>query len=414
MSGTEIVDVEVLVFRSATKASEFDPAAETAVVRLVDASGRTGIGEADGPAEALRELLLMEDAHAWSRGLRGTVVGREPLEARAVSFELYRATLVHGRRGLGIHALSAVDLAMYDLAGKQIGRPVHALLGGAVRDQLMPYATIYPGLPQGRSLSALLDDIEARLAHALRLGYRAVKVEVIFEDRATDRQIVDCLQGFRRLAGDDVVFMVDFGYRWNDWREALWTLARLDGCDLYFAEATLDHDDLDGHARLASRIRPRLCGAELASTVQECREWIERGKVDVLQPDLSRCGGLSELRRIADMAELRGASVIPHNWKTGITAAATCHFQAATRNAPFIEWLDPRLWDAPLRRDIVRPEPELVQGAFKLPTGPGLGVVIDEQAASCYLAGADRGTTIDRRHRSEPRCTTLEAPSPKP
>jgi L-rhamnonate dehydratase len=323
MSGTEIVDVEALVFRSPSDSSEYDPAAETVVVRLVDASGRTGIGEADGPAEALRELILMEDAHAWSRGIGGTVRGREPLEARAVSSDLYRATLLHGRRGLGIHALSAVDIAMHDLAGKQIGRPVYSLLGGAVRGEIVPYATIYPGLPQERSLSSLLDDIDARVTRALHAGYRALKIEVIFEDRATDRQIVDCLHRFRRLVGNDVVLMADFGYRWTNWRQTLWALARLEDCDLYFAEATLGHDDLDGHARLAPRIGPRLCGAELASTVQECREWIERGKVDVLQPDLSRCGGLSELRKISDMAELHGVSVIPHNWKTGTLAACS-------------------------------------------------------------------------------------------
>ncbi len=88
--------------------------------------------------------------------------------------------------------------------------------------------------------------------------------------------------------------MVDFGYRWQDWREALWVLDRLEDCDLYFAEATLHHDDLEGHAKLAARAGTRIGGAEMAATVFECREWLERGRVGVLQPDIGRCGGLTE------------------------------------------------------------------------------------------------------------------------
>jgi L-rhamnonate dehydratase len=392
VGSSEIVEVEALAFRSERRPAEFDPAAETLVVRLVDAAGRSGIGEADGPAEVLRQLVLMKDTHSWSRGLRSMLIGRDPLEIRAINAELYRGTLVHGRRGLGVHALSAVDVALHDLAGKQVGKPVYSLLGGPFRDRLRPYATIYPGLPGGRPLSVLLEDIETRVARAIELGYTAVKIEVIFEDCATDREIASCIQHVRGLVGPDVALMVDFGYRWSDWREALWTLSHVEDCDLYFAEAVLRHDDIAGHAKLASRVRTRICGAELAATIHECREWIEHGHVDVLQPELSRCGGLSELRRIADLADLHGVLVIPHNWKTGINAAATRHLHAATPNVPLIEWLDPELWDAPLRRDLATPEPVLTKGTFPLPAEPGLGVSLDDNSASRYEVISEGGS----------------------
>lgn len=376
----DIADVEAIVLRASHRETEFDPSTETLVVRLTDASGRVGIGEADGPAETVRDLVLMRDAHAWSRGLSGILIGRDPFEARALWAEMYKATIIHARRGLGIHALSAVDVALHDLAGRQLGRPVHSLLGGAVRETLHPYATIYPGLPQGRPLGALLDDIESRTAQALALGYRAVKVEVVFDDLATDRQVVDGIRRCRRLVGDDIALMVDFGYRWSDWRQALSALRMVDDCDLYFAEAVLDHDDLDGHARLAARVSTRLCGAELATTVHECRQWIEQGHVDVLQPEISRCGGLTELARIADLAALHGALVVPHNWKTGINAAATLHLHAARANIPVVEWLSPDLWTSLLRGELTVPEPSLVGGCFGLPTAPGLGVALREDA----------------------------------
>jgi L-alanine-DL-glutamate epimerase-like enolase superfamily enzyme len=134
-------------------------------------------------------------------------------------------------------------------------------------------------------------------------------------------------------------------------------------------------------------VETRVGGAELAATVHECREWLERGRVDVLQPDAGRCGGLTELRRIAELAELYGALVVPHGWKTGITAAASRHFQAATANAPLVEALSPHLYESPLRAELVRPEPELRDGEIPLPTAPGLGVELVEEAVARYRVG---------------------------
>ena len=175
-------------------AGEFDPSLETLVVCITDEAGRVGIGEADGPVEALHELVMMKGSHGWSAGLAETLIGRDPFELRARYQELYTAGIVRTRRGLGVHALSAVDIALYDLAAKQLDRPVYQLLGGAVRQKLTPYATIYPGLPKERSLIELVDDNMRRAARALEIGYRALKVEVMFFELATDRQIVDCIR----------------------------------------------------------------------------------------------------------------------------------------------------------------------------------------------------------------------------
>ena len=118
--------------------------------------------------------------------------------------------------------------------------------------------------------------------------------------------------------------------------------------------------------------------------MHECREWLERGRVDVLQPDVGRCGGLTELRRIAELAALHGASVIPHGWKTGITAAAQRHFQAATPNAPWIEMFHPALFESTLRRELTGPEPDVVSGRIPLPAEPGLGVTLDERVVERF------------------------------
>jgi L-rhamnonate dehydratase len=387
--GSAIAGVEAFVLRApATDRSDLDSSSETVVVRLTDEAGRQGIGEADAPAAAVRELVLMEDVHAWSRGIASLLVGRDPFPLRSLHAELYAGTIYHARRGLGIHALSAVDVALHDLVGKQLGRPVVDLLGGPAHPACSPYATIYQGAPGTRSLAELMDATAGLIERARALGFRAVKMEAIWGDLVTDRQLVDCIREGRRLLGDDVTLLVDFGYRWRDWREALWTLSRLEDANVYLAEATLRHDDLAGHRKLADRVETRIGGAEMAATIHECREWLRTGGVDVLQPDAGRCGGLTELRRIAELAELEGALVVPHGWKTGITAAASRHFQAATPNAPLYELLHPELFVSPLRRDLVAPEPEIRgDGTIALPETPGLGIDLVEEAVARYLVG---------------------------
>ncbi|HUG66093.1 MAG TPA: mandelate racemase/muconate lactonizing enzyme family protein [Gaiellaceae bacterium] len=380
-----IADVEAIVLRAPeSDPSDLDSSSETVVVIVRDEEGREGIGEADAPAQVVQELVLMDDLHGWSRGLRGVLLGRDPFEIGALHRELYDATIYHGRRGLGVHALSAVDVALHDLVGKQLGRPVYQLLGGARREAIRPYATIYPGAAGDRTIGELMDDIARRFERALEIGFRAVKMEVLFGDVVTDRELVGCIAEGRRLLGDEIALLVDFGYRWSDWRSALWTLNRLEDCDLYLAEATLRHDDLDGHAKLAARVETRIGGAEMAATRYECGEWIERGGVDVLQPDVNRCGGLTEMVYIAALADMAGVLVVPHCWKTGITAAAARHFQAAAANVPYVEHLSPELFDSPLRRELVAPEPTLADGLIDLPTAPGLGVELDLDAVARY------------------------------
>jgi L-rhamnonate dehydratase len=385
MASSAIADLEVIpIVTPAVNADDCDGAADTVVVRLTDEAGLTGIGEADAPADLVRAFIEQPDLHVWSRNVRSLVVGRDPFPIAALVDELYQATIYPGRRGLGIHALSAIDIALHDLVGKQLDRPVYQLLGGARREALSPYATIFPGLPQGRSLAELLRDIGRRFEAALEAGFRAVKMECLFYDLVTDRELVEAVGEARRMLPDGILLMLDFGYRWDDWRAALWALRRMEEFDVYFAEATLQHDDLEGHARLAERVELRICGGEFSATRFECREWLTQARVDVLQPDINRCGGFTEIRRIADLASYHAASVVPHGWKTGITAAAGRHFHAATTNSPTFEFLSPRLWDSPIRTELVYPEPEIRDGSMELPEGPGLGIELDEDAVARY------------------------------
>lgn len=387
-SASLIVGFEAIPLRAASVTGDpLDTIAETILVVLTDAEGRQGVGEADAPAAVVKAFLDMPSEHLWSQGFRDLLIGADPLDRAGLWSRLYEATIYAGRRGLGIHALSAVDIALCDLAGKQAGLPVWKLMGGARRPQLRPYCTIYPGLPApGRGIPELMSETARQFDAALALGFRAVKMEVLFYDAVTDAELAGLIAEGRRMLGEGITLMLDFGYRWKHWRDAAWLLERIADCDIYFAEATLAHDDLDGHRHLAARAPMRICGAEMAATRFEVREWIERGDVDVVQPDISRAGGLTEMARIADLCELHGVELIPHGWKTGILAHAGLHLQAISAASPFVEYVSPAVYAGTLRRDLVTPEPVVADGLIALPEAAGLGFDLDWTVVNRYRA----------------------------
>jgi L-alanine-DL-glutamate epimerase-like enolase superfamily enzyme len=382
---TPIERIEVIPISVPGQASDdLDGTVDTVIVKLFDRDGRHGFGETDAPPGVIEAFLTMPTAHGWSRNVGDVLVGSDPVEIAALWHRMYEATFWPGRRGLGIHAIGAVDIALHDLAGKQLGLPAYKLMGGARRPTLKPYCTIFPGLPAGRAIGELMAEIGRQFDSALQAGFRAVKMEVLFYDLVSDRELVGLIREGRRMLGPDVLMAVDFGYRWHNWLDARWLLDRIADLDIFFAEATLQHDDLEGHARLAAVSPIRIGGAEAAATRFEVREWVERGRIAVAQPNIARCGGLSEIRRIAEMCELYGVEVIPHGWKTGITSAAGRHFQASSPVTPVFEYISPKVFDSLLRRELVFPEPEVTDGEMALPTGPGLGITLNEEIVERY------------------------------
>jgi L-rhamnonate dehydratase len=385
-----IAEVRATVLRAALDPEDLDSSSETLLLEVADEEGRVGIGEADTASRAAGALVDMEDVHRWNSSLRGALLGADPFTVGALWDEMALRTSYSGPSGVAGHALAGLDVALHDLAGKQLGRPAFHLLGGARREFLSPYATVYAGAARSRPLGELMDETCELLERAVGAGFRAVKMEVIFEESATDRQLADCIRVGRETVGDETELLVDFGYRWTHWRDALAVLRRVEECRLWLVEAPLSAGDLAGHARLAGAVAPRMGGAELATTLAECMAWIDTGHVDVLQPDVARAGGLTGMRRIAELAATRGVEVIPHCWKTGIDAAAARQLQAATANVPMVEMLVPELFDSPLRRDLVHGEPVLRDGRLPLPDRPGLGVELVAETVERYREGTFR------------------------
>lgn len=369
---------------------------ETLLVKVIDEDGRVGIGESVCTPAVVKAMIDQRTIHFWSQGITDVVVGADPIEAAALYDRAYHGSFYHGRRGTYIQAYSAVDIALYDLAGRQLGLPVYKLLGGARTERIRPYATCYPGDIYDGPMNAVLDEVTRQVAIAAAQGLTAVKVPVLFGAEVSDRDIVAFVASCRAAFGDELTMALDFGYRWWDWHDAAWTLRRIEDFDVAFAEAPLRHDDLAGHARLAAVSPIRIGGAEFAAGRWEVREWLTAGGVSLVQPGVSRAGGFTELMRIAELCELHGAQLIPHSFATGITDVANFHLQAAALTIPMVEFRSSRLGPSRLRTEMVHPpEPEIVGGYAALPTGAGLGVELNDQLVAAHTVDATQSGGSD-------------------
>lgn len=367
---------------------------DTIVVLVHTDEGITGIGETDLNAWVARALIEAPGTHTMDRGLGARLVGLDPLDPAAVWERLYVETAMTGRRGAGVHALGALDIALWDICGKAAGVPCWQLLGGQAHEALTPYASL---MPQVATFDEFLPAMVELVLEAQRLGFRAAKLEVIFDGpyanmglRESDERATEVVAAAREAVGPGFALMVDVGYAFDTVDRATRVIESWQPFDLYFVETPLWSDDLDGYAELARRVPVRIAAGEWLATRFEFEELLDRGLVAVAQPDVGRVGGLTEARRVCELAAARGRKVVPHCWKTGISVAAAAHLAAATPHCPFFEFLPGTLAESALRRELVQEELELSGGLLALPSRPGLGVELNSEALERFEAAARR------------------------
>jgi L-alanine-DL-glutamate epimerase-like enolase superfamily enzyme len=374
-------------------ANACDSAQDTILVEVHTDEGITGIGETDANPWVIKSIIEAPGSHIMSLGLKELVVGQNPTQPGALWDRLYKFTAMTGRRGAGICAVGALDMAVWDLYGKATGRPVWQLLGGAQKEFVTPYASL---LPSGTTLGDYRRSLLEKARWARDFGFRAAKMEICIKGpyahnllREGDDAIVELVGLCREAVGPEMTMMVDVAYAWSDWKEALRVMRRIEPFDIFFLETPLPSDDLEGYARLANATSIRIAAGEWLTTRFEFAELMDRGNIDVAQPDIGRVGGITEAIRVAQMAQDRGKLIVPHCWKTGIGAAATAHFAAATSNCRFIEFLPPSVAESALRRDLVQEELRIGDGKLDLPRRPGLGIELNAAAVLRFAKGAE-------------------------
>ena len=368
---------------------------DTIVVEVETDDGLVGIGETDLNAWVARACIEAPGTHTMDRGLRQMLIGRDPTDPAALGEELYVGTAMTGRRGALVHALGAIDIALWDIAGQAAGVPTWTLLGAARPEGcLTPYASLLPN--SGADWDAFAAAIGGQAIEAARIGFRAAKLELLTRGpyrhaglSIEDGRLVEVIAAVRKAAGPEFTIMVDVGYGWNDWREALAIVETWAEYDVFFVETPLWTDDLDGYAELARRSPVPVAAGEWLSTRFEFEAYTARDALHVLQPDVGRVGGLTEARRVCELAARHGLKVVPHGWKTGITVAATAHLAAVTPHLPFFEFVPPAMAESRLRRELARDELTLrADGTLALPARPGLGIELDRSALEEFTAAA--------------------------
>jgi L-alanine-DL-glutamate epimerase-like enolase superfamily enzyme len=354
------------------------------VVFIHTDEGITGIGETDVNPWIARACIEAPSTHTMGLGLKDMLLGENPLEPERLWEKLYTGSAMNGRRGAVICAMGALDMALWDIRGKAAGRPCWQLLGGAPKEFITPYASLQP---TGDSFTEYKESLVAWAVRARDLGFTAGKMEVTLSGpynhsglNEPDEKMTEVVAACRAAVGPDFVMMVDVQYTWSDVDVALRTLQDWKDFDIYFVETPLQIDDLHGYARLHEEAPMAVAAGEWQNTRFEFAELMDVGKVDVAQPDVGRVGGLTEARRVCQMAAERNRRIVPHCWKTGIGIAASAHLAAVTAHCPYIEFLPANLCDSLLRQELVADEIEIVDGRIPLPKKPGLGIEVNREA----------------------------------
>lgn len=341
-------------------------ALEIVVVEVETSDGIVGIGEALARRGAVGYARFITDA------LVPRLIGQDAQDRRRL-WKLMRSTLTGRPGGQIIEAIAAIDIALWDIAGKAAGVPVHKLLGGMGRERVRAYA----------SSINWLDDatVEAEVAHVLALGFREIKVKL-------GRDVPEAIERARlvRRLAPDALLGVDANWAY-DVPEAMQIGRALADLGYDFFEEPIVPEDREGYRQLARHLPIRIAAGESDFVASEALVSLSDRSLGMIQPDVTRSGGITETWRIAELAASHNVAYAPHvGWSGGICVAASLHLAAAAESFRTFECM---VFDNPLRTALCQPlvgdSTQLVEGHVRVPQSPGLGVSLDQQVLRHHL-----------------------------
>jgi galactonate dehydratase len=336
-------------------------------VKVHTDAGITGIGEAYSAGPDRATEAVVKDFEGW-------LLGRDPLEIERLWTLMYAGSRFPG--GVVTNAaISGIEQALWDIAGKALGVPVYQLLGGRCRDRIRVYQSPHGRTPEELAASAV-QLIE-------RYGYTALKISPQPPDfaamprNALIRAAVERMEAVRTAVGDDIDIGVDPHARTIDVAEAAALAEALKPYRPFFLEEPLRPENIDALAKLAAHVDVPLATGEMLYTKYQFRDLLVREAVSIIQPDVCCAGGLLECKKIAAMAEAFYVGLAPHNPMGPVATAVNVHLAATCPNFVILEYIPD---DRPPRRDLVVEPMKLVDGYLELPTAPGLGIELNEAA----------------------------------
>ncbi len=385
----KITDVEAIVLDTGKDYSDPSQAVEAHGVRFVSLlkistdEGITGWSDIETQPHVGRALVHAPSGKQIGfESLRAALIGENPFERERLWQKMYRFLAYYGRHGVGMHMISGADIALWDIAGKAVKQPVWALLGAKYRDKVRAYAsTLFRPTP---------DDMKKAAASYVEAGFRAIKFGwgAFGRDAKLDIALV---KAAREEIGPDVTLMVDGGwygityedpFRPRAIKEWIRLVRALEELDVFWLEDFLHPENVAGYAEVSKRTTSlRIAAGEQYSGIAEFERLAEIGKADVLQPDLSRCGGLTVGKQIADFAMRRQIACAPHAWLTDLLKATSLHLNAYLLDSLYLEY---NVSSASLLNNLCTARIEMKDGLIPVPMGPGLGVEVDEAAVKRF------------------------------
>jgi len=344
------------------------------IVEIETDTGLIGWGECYGPARMT--AAVVQSVAPW-------LIGEDPLRTDYLWQMIYARLRDHGQKGVVIEGLSGIDIALWDIKGKHFGVPAHRLLGGPLRTEVQAYATGLYRRMSGDPLRYLGEEAAGYVAE----GFKAVKLKVGFgveEDAAVTRAV-------REAIGPDVALMVDANHAYD--AVAAIRLGRMiEPYDIGWFEEPVPPEDLAGYRAVKAALSIPVAGGECEFTRFGFRDVLTSQAIDIIQPDTCAAGGLSECKKIADMAEAFGVRYNPHVWGTGIAIAASLQLLAVLPShtpvslAPLQPMLEFDRTEHPIRQSLLVQPIEHTAGIVRVPDGPGLGIEVDRDALARFTA----------------------------
>lgn len=337
----------------------------TTIVRITTDDGITGIGECMVRTAPSATKSVVDDM------LTPVIIGKDPLDVEAIFDQLLKKERHRGHStGLYMEAISGVDTAIWDIIGKYHKMPVGKLLGGYDRKSVKAYGS-----------SVMLTDIEAMADRAHELveqGFRSMKIKV-GTDRKNDAAIIHRM---RDVVGDEIELMADANSYYGLVGDALYVGRAMEEADYLFFEEPMYPDNLEDYATLAGKLDIAIAAGESNFTSLNFRTMLEKRCVEIVQPDVTRCGGITESRRIADLARAFNKQYAPH---TGLSSSV-CVFATLqlVAWAPNFNTYEYGLFGNPLQRITTKPIPPVVNGEVAIPQEPGIGCELDEDCVERY------------------------------
>ena len=339
----------------------------SALVQVFTDAGVYGLGEM-GTGH-----YLPEAAASICNSISQMLIGKDPFEIEVLQRKLYKLGANWGRRGLAMGVISGIENALWDLKGKALGVPVHSLLGGKHRDRIRAYAS--------GGMAKPLDDLRDEVIGYRERGFTAVKVRGGF----SARRDVEIARAVREAVGPDMDVMLDAGqgYVPEPWSvtEAIRVTEAMAELNLFFLEEPIRTDEIESYSRVREASKVPIAGGENGCSIYEFKALVDARAVDILQPDVTHAGGISEVKRIAEYAALHGVPIAPHVFRTGASLTAHLHLLAAVPNALICEY---QQIANGLREDLLVEPLQFVDGDIVVPDLPGLGIHITDEIIAKY------------------------------